>query len=68
MTGEPIRICYQSYVDEEHGADYWHYLRDRLSDIASPGTTVDIVGITPHDGVKVEFLVLVIEVKQTSFD
>ena len=49
MTGEPIRICYQSYVDEEHGGDYWHYLRDRLSDIASPGTTVDIVGITPHD-------------------
>jgi hypothetical protein len=41
MSREPIRICYQSYVDEEHGADYWHYLREHLSDIASLGTTVD---------------------------
>lgn len=44
-----VRICYQSYVDEENGADYWRYLRTHLEDVANPGTTTDIVGITPHD-------------------
>ena len=46
---KPIRIWYQSYVDEEHGKTYWDRLRRHLADIADPGTTVDIKGITPHD-------------------
>jgi Asp/Glu/hydantoin racemase len=45
----PIRICYQSYVDEEHGATYWAHLRAHLATFVDPGTTVDIWGITPHD-------------------
>ncbi len=46
---DPIRIWYQSYVDEEHGKLYWVRLRTHLAVIADPGTTVDIKGITPHD-------------------
>lgn len=49
MAEEPIRICYQSYVDEEHGSVYWQFLRRHLEEIVNPGTTVDIIGITPHD-------------------
>jgi Asp/Glu/hydantoin racemase len=49
VTRDATRICYQSYVDEEHGADYWRYLRDHLTGIVNPGTSVDIIGITPHD-------------------
>lgn len=44
-----MRIWYQSYVDYEHGADYWDALRRHLDAIVDPGTTVDIKGITPHD-------------------
>jgi len=46
---KPIRIWYQSYVDYENGKTYWDRLRKHLDDIAEPGTTVDIKGITPHD-------------------
>ena len=46
---DPIRIWYQSYVDEEHGKVYWDRLRRHLADIVDPGTKVDIKGITPHD-------------------
>src|SRR6202162_1701611 len=46
---DPIRIWYQSYVDEPNGKVYWERLRRHLDDIAEPGTTVDIKGITPHD-------------------
>ncbi len=46
---DPIRIWYQSFVDEEHGKLYWDRLRPHLADIADPGTTIDIKGITPHD-------------------
>lgn len=44
-----MRIWYQSYVDEEHGADYWRHLKAHLDAVVDPGTTVDIKGITPHD-------------------
>jgi len=44
-----MRIWYQSFVDEEHGADYWAELRRHIADIADPGTEVEIHGITPHD-------------------
>ena len=46
---DPIRIWYQSFVDEDHGKDYWGRLRQHLAAIVDPGTTVDISGITPHD-------------------
>jgi Asp/Glu/hydantoin racemase len=46
---KPIRIWYQSYVDEENGAVYWARLREHLASIVDPGTMVDIKGITPHD-------------------
>ena len=46
---DPIRIWYQSFVDEEHGKDYWERLRQHLAAIVDPGTSVDIRGITPHD-------------------
>lgn len=44
-----MKIWYQSYVDYEHGAQYWDELRKHLDAIVDPGTIVDIKGITPHD-------------------
>ncbi|MDC0135487.1 aspartate/glutamate racemase family protein [Sulfitobacter sp.] len=44
-----MKIWYQSYVDYENGASYWDALRLHLADIASPGTQIDIKGITPFD-------------------
>ena len=49
MSNSNIRICYQSYVDYEHGKIYWDFLREHLANIVYPGTTVDVIGITPHD-------------------
>lgn len=49
MSDSNIRICYQSYVDYEHGKTYWDFLREHLADVVYPGTTVDVIGITPHD-------------------
>ncbi len=46
---DPIRIWYQSYVDEANGKIYWDRLRRHLRAIADPGTEVEIKGITPHD-------------------
>ena len=46
---EPIRIAYQSYVDESQGETYWKYLKAHFDDIVDDGTTVDIKGITPPD-------------------
>ena len=46
---QPIRIWYQSYVDEEHAGPYWDRLRDHLAALVDPGTQVDVKGITPHD-------------------
>ena len=44
-----MKIWYQSYVDYENGASYWDALRLHLADIVSPGTQIDIKGITPFD-------------------
>lgn len=44
-----VKIWYQSYVDEEHGREYWAWLRQHLDAIVDPDTQVDIKGITPHD-------------------
>jgi allantoin racemase len=49
MARAPIRIWYQSYVDEENAGPYWTWLRRHLAEIVDEGTTVDIRGITPHD-------------------
>ena len=46
---DPIRIWYQSYVDEPNGKIYWDRLRRHLAALVDPGTTVDVKGITPHD-------------------
>lgn len=46
---KPIRIWYQSFVDEENGGTYWNRLRAHVSGIAEPTTTIDINGITPYD-------------------
>ena len=44
-----MKIWYQSYVDYENGKSYWDALRVHLDNIAAPGTTIDIRGITPFD-------------------
>ena len=44
-----MKIWYQSYVDYENGASYWDALRLHLDEIVSPGTQIDIKGITPFD-------------------
>lgn len=44
-----MKIWYQSYVDYENGGSYWDALRIHLDNIVSPGTTIDIRGITPFD-------------------
>src|SRR6516165_7778944 len=46
---DPIRLWYQSYVDEPNGKVYWDRLRRHLASLVDSGTTVDIKGITPHD-------------------
>jgi len=44
-----MKIWYQSYVDAEHGQDYWDFLAGHFKSFADPGTEIDIKGITPHD-------------------
>lgn len=44
-----MKIWYQSYVDYENGATYWDTLRPHLEACVSPGTRIDIRGITPFD-------------------
>lgn len=46
---KPIRIWYQSYVDDAHGRTYLRRLKAHIDGIVDAGTTVDIHGITPHD-------------------
>ncbi|WP_282607863.1 aspartate/glutamate racemase family protein [Pelagibius sp. Alg239-R121] len=46
---KPIKIWYQSYVDYENGKSYWDVLGQHLDAVVTPGTTVDIRGITPFD-------------------
>src|ERR1700752_1142456 len=46
---DPIRIWYQSYVDEPNGKIYWDRLRRHLATLVDTGTSVDVKGITPHD-------------------
>src|SRR3977135_861417 len=46
---KPIRIWYQSYLDDESAKTYWPAMRAHLAAVADPGTVIDIKGITPHD-------------------
>lgn len=46
---KPIRIWYQSFVDEANGRTYWDRLRAHIATIVDPGTSVEIHGITPFD-------------------
>jgi allantoin racemase len=46
---KPIRIWYQSFVDEANGKIYWDRLRAHIKSFVDPGTTVEIHGITPFD-------------------
>lgn len=44
-----MRIFWQSFIDATASAAYMKRLSDYLNDIAEPGTTVDVFGITPPD-------------------
>jgi hypothetical protein len=44
-----MRIFWQSFVDEEASAPYLARLSKYLADIAAPGVTVDVRGISPAD-------------------
>ncbi len=43
------RICYQCFVDPVEQASYIDRPRERLRQLASPGITVDVHGISPPD-------------------
>ena len=49
MTMDPVRICYQSYVDHENGKTYWGTLKPHLIEVSDDRTAVDVWGITPFD-------------------
>lgn len=44
-----MRILWQSFVDMAQNAPYLERLSSYLNGIAAPGTTVDVVGISPPD-------------------
>ncbi len=45
---DPIRIWYQSFVDEPHGKMSLGPAAAPSASVVDPGTTVDVKGITPH--------------------
>jgi allantoin racemase len=44
-----VRIWWQSFVDREQNAPYLDRLAAYLTEIADPGTEVDVVGLSPPD-------------------
>jgi allantoin racemase len=44
-----MRVWYQSFVDPDQNAPYLERLSDYLGEIADPGTTVEVVGLSPPD-------------------
>jgi allantoin racemase len=44
-----MKIWYQSYVDEENGADYWARLRPHLAESSMLDSEIVVHGITPFD-------------------
>ena len=44
-----MKLWYQSYIDAEHGQDYWAALQKHVDAIKDPGTEIHIRGITPYD-------------------
>jgi allantoin racemase len=46
---QPIRICYQSFVDPAEQRPYVDRLPARLAQIASAGVPFDVMGLVPAD-------------------
>jgi Asp/Glu/hydantoin racemase len=46
---KPVRIFWQSFVDASANAPYMARLAEYLNEIAAPGTTVHVEGISPPD-------------------
>jgi allantoin racemase len=44
-----MKILWQSFVDPDQNAAYFASLRRDLNAIANPGTTIDVIGISPQD-------------------
>jgi Asp/Glu/hydantoin racemase len=49
MSNKKIRIMYQSFVDREHGGQYWPHLEKYFLQPGFSELQIDINGITPHD-------------------
>lgn len=49
MRGEPVRIWWQSFVDDAQNAPYLKRLSVYLAEAADPGTTVAVHGLSPPD-------------------
>ena len=49
MEDQPMRIWYQSFVDEAEQRPYIDRLTVRLQRLRSPGTVVEVHGISPPD-------------------
>ncbi|WP_336491289.1 aspartate/glutamate racemase family protein [Methylobacterium nigriterrae] len=49
MASQPVRIWYQSFVDEVEQQPYIARLATRLQHLSSPGTIVEVHGISPPD-------------------
>lgn len=47
--GRPVRIWYQSFINEKAQKPYFERLGARLTSLAAPGTTVDLHGMSPPD-------------------
>ncbi|MDQ1103780.1 allantoin racemase [Nocardioides zeae] len=45
----PVRIMYQSFTDPAHHQPYLSRLADHLAEIAGPGVTYEVRGISPAD-------------------
>jgi Asp/Glu/hydantoin racemase len=48
-SAQPMRIWWQSFVDPSQNGPYLERLARYLNDIADPGTTVDVHGMSPPD-------------------
>ena len=49
MSSNGVRIWYQSFTDPEVDSPYFGRLRDYVTALAPPGTTVDVHGLRPGD-------------------
>ena len=49
VVHRPMKLWYQSYVDDELGGIYLDRLKAHLDDVRAGHTTVDVIGLTPPD-------------------